>query len=81
MKEKRSGLILLFITIIMILLALAAESVYFSDFEYHFRTGRFNKILSEKEKLMEGCLNSLQLILDKGENLGSITERNIFSLA
>lgn len=62
-------------------MALTAESVYFSDFEYRFRTRRFNKILAKKEKITEDCLNSLKLILEKGESHGSISENNLFSVA
>jgi signal transduction histidine kinase len=80
MRGKRFRLYLVILTVVLVLLALAAESVYFSDFEYRIRTKRFNKILSEKEKITGNCLNSLKLILDKGENIGSITKNNLFSV-
>jgi two-component system nitrogen regulation sensor histidine kinase NtrY len=64
----------------MILLAIAVESVYFSDFEYKLRTKKFNKILSEKETIIENCLKSLKLILEKGEDVSSDARKNLFSL-
>jgi hypothetical protein len=33
----------------LILLAIASESVYFSNFEYRYRTHRFNRILHAKD--------------------------------
>jgi two-component system nitrogen regulation sensor histidine kinase NtrY len=71
---------LLIITGIMILLALAAESVYFSDFEFRLRTRKFNKILSEKETIIDNCLNSLKLILNKGEKVSPEAKESLFSV-
>ena len=81
MKEKRYRLLLVLSTVAVILLALATESLYFSDFEYNFRTKRFNKILGEKEKILEDCLNNMKPILARGEPHGSISESNLFSVA
>ena len=75
MKGKRFRLFLVILTVVLIFMAIAAESVYFSDFEYRVRTKKFNKILAEKETITENCLNSLKLILDKGEDIGSITKK------
>jgi two-component system nitrogen regulation sensor histidine kinase NtrY len=66
---------------VLVLLALAAESLYFSDFEYFFRTRRFNKILNSKEKILEECLNGMKPILSEDDHHGSITENNLFSVA
>ena len=52
MRNKGSILFLSAAAVILFALAIVAESVYFSDFEYHFRARRFNKILHEKEKIM-----------------------------
>ncbi len=41
----------------------------------------FNKILGEKEKIMESCLNDMKPVLAKGEHHGSLTENNLFSVA
>ena len=65
----------------MILLSLAAESVYFSDFEYRFRTRRFNRVLREKEKMLEDYVNGMKPILARGEIHGSASENNLFSVA
>lgn len=81
MNEKRSMMVLLVLTVALLLLSILAEMVYFSDFEYRFRTDRFNKVLGEKEKVMEDCLSSLKPILARGEGHGSLSENNIFSLA
>jgi signal transduction histidine kinase len=66
---------------VLIILALVAESVYFSDFEYRFRTRMFNKTLIAKEKIMEDCLNAMKPILAKENHHGSITENKVFSKA
>ena len=63
------------------LVALAAESAYFSDFEYRFRTRLFNNRLHAKEIVMEECLNQMKPILARENHHGSITENNIFSIA
>ncbi len=81
MNNKRYSIVLTLFTVIFLLLALISESVYLSDFEYRFRTRRFNKILGEKERIMEECLNNLKLILAKGEPHGSVVEKDIFSVA
>lgn len=81
MKEKRYRLLLVLSTVTVILLALATESLYFSDFEYNFRTRRFNKILGEKEQILEDCLNNMKPILARGEPHGSLSESNLFSVA
>jgi hypothetical protein len=62
-------------------MAIAAESVYFSDFEYRFRTRMFNKTLSAKEKIMEDCLNAMKPILASEDHHGSVSENNLFSIA
>ena len=81
MKEKRYRLFLVISAVVLLLLALTAESLYFSDSEYHFRTRRFNRILAEKEKVMDDCLKGLSLVLARGEPHGSASEIRIFSLA
>ena len=48
MKANRYRIFLYIFTPVLILLALAAESVYFSDFGYHYRTRMFNKSLAAK---------------------------------
>jgi two-component system nitrogen regulation sensor histidine kinase NtrY len=81
MKQNRRIIILSTVSVVFILLAIAAESLYFSDFEFHFRTKRFMRIISEKEVLMDNCLNELKLILTRGEPHGSVSENNLFNVA
>ena len=81
MKERRLRLILIISTIVLIVLALSSESVYFSDFEYNFRTKRFNKILDRKEKIMADCLNSIKPFLSSGENQMAGSDNKMFSVA
>ena len=63
----------------MIVAAFISESIYFSDFEYRFRTRKFNKILGEKERIMEECLNTMKPILARNGSSWSNTENNLFS--
>ena len=81
MKANRYTIFLSILTLVLILLALAAESVYFSDFEYRFRTRMFNKTLTAKETIMEDCLNDMKPILANENHHGSDTENNLFSIA
>src|SRR5450759_3259573 len=81
MRANRYPIFLSILTVVLILLALAAESVYFSDFEYHFRTRMFNKILAEKETIIENCLNAMKPILAFENHHGSVSENNVYSIA
>jgi len=81
MKGTRYRFILAILTVVLILLALATESVYFSDFEYRFRTKMFNKILSSKETKLDECIDAMKPILAKKDHHGSISENNLFSVA
>ncbi len=79
--QRKIRLFLILLAVLLILLAVAAESLYFSDFEYRYRTSRINRILGEKEKIMEDCLNEMKPILARGEPRGSTSEKNLFSIA
>jgi two-component system, NtrC family, nitrogen regulation sensor histidine kinase NtrY len=81
MRGKHYTIILGLLTAVMILAAFVSESIYFSDFEYRFRTDKFNRILGEKEKILEKCLNDMKPILAKEDHHGSLTENNLFSIA
>ena len=81
MIGKHYRLFLVISVVLMVLMALIAESVYFSDFEYRFRTKMFNKTLLEKEKIMEDCLNAMKPILANKDHHGSISENNLFQIA
>ena len=80
-KEKRYRISLVILTVVLILSALAAESLYFSHFEYHIMTRRFNRKLGEKEKLMDAYLNRLKPLLARDEFHDSQIERNILTAA
>ena len=81
MKANRYLIFLTILTVVLILLALTAESVYFSDFEYRFRTRMFNKTLADKETIMEDCLNAMKPILAKGNLHDSISRNDLFTIA
>src|SRR5665811_328900 len=81
MRGKHYRIFLAILTVVFIILAYTTESVYFSDFEYRFRTKMFNKTLAEKEIIMEDCLNAMKPILAMENHHGSITENNLFSIA
>jgi hypothetical protein len=81
MNKNRNIIFLLTAAVILFALAIVAESVYFSDYEYHFRTKRFNKILHEKEKVLEDCLNGMKPVLARGEPHGSVSENKVFLMA
>ena len=81
MNGKRFRILLVIVTILLVLLALAAESVYFSDFEYRYMTRRFNRILNSKEKILEDCLDRMKPILAKEDHHGSIPENTLYSVA
>jgi len=81
MRGKGYRIFIVILTVVLIMMALAAESVYFSDFEYRFRTRMFNKTLGAKEKIMEDCLNGMKPILANEDHHGSISENNLFAVA
>ena len=81
MRASRYPVILFFLAVGLMVLALIAESVYFSDFEYRFQTRVFNKTLREKEKIMDDCLNAMKPILAWENHHGSNSENDLFSVA
>ena len=81
MKGNRYILFLGFLTAVLILAALISESIYFSDLEYRFRTRKFNRILADKERIMEECLKNMKPVLAREDHHGSVTENNLFSMA
>ena len=78
MNGIRNLILFLIVTLILVSLSLVSERLYFSDFEYHFRTRAFNRILAEKELIMESCLNDMKPVLAKDDHHGSLSENNIF---
>ena len=81
MNGKRKLIILLIVTLILVLLAFVSGNLYFSDAEYNFRTRAFNRILAEKEAILESCLNDIQPVLALDDNHGSVLEKEIFLTA
>ncbi|MCU0456192.1 MAG: HAMP domain-containing protein, partial [Bacteroidales bacterium] len=81
MTKNRRLLILISLSVLFLALALAGELLYFSDFEHFYRTRRFNRILHEKEKIMDQCLQSLEPLLSLGQHHGSVTEKEVFRIA
>jgi two-component system, NtrC family, nitrogen regulation sensor histidine kinase NtrY len=81
MQMNRYRLTLVLLTIVVVLLSLFMESVYFSDFEYRYRTRLFNKTLQKREQIMEECLKSMEPLLARENHHGSGTETDIFSVA
>ena len=69
------------LTIAALLLAFGSDYLYFGNFEYKYRTKRFNKIIKEKEGIMQECLDGMKPILAKEEIHGSTTENRLFGLA
>ncbi len=67
--------------IILVALAHAAEWLYFSEFEYEFRTRKFIRVLNEREKTMEELLISMKPLLADDNHHGSVPEIDIFSVA
>ena len=81
MNGIRKIILLLITTLVFLILAIIAEKLYFSDFEYHFRTKAFNRILAEKESIMESCLDDMKPVLAQDDHHGSVSENNIFQIA
>ncbi len=81
MRANRYPIFLSILTVVLIILALVAESVYFSDFEYRFRTKMLNKALIAKETIMEDCLNAMKPILAWENHHGTISQNDLFTIA
>jgi signal transduction histidine kinase len=65
----------------ILLLAIIANSLYFSDFEYHYRTSQFNRSLQEKESVLNECLAGMKPILSGEDHHGSVPENQLFAVA
>ncbi|MGE5419946.1 MAG: ATP-binding protein [Chloroflexota bacterium] len=81
MRRRRFMITLAIAAIILVVLANAADWLYFGDFEYKFRTRRFNKVLNERESTMEKLLNSMKPLLATEDHHESVPEVNLFSVA
>lgn len=81
MKKNKIRIIPVCLTVLLLLLSTGAEFLYLGNFEFRYRTRKFNSILNEKEKIMDQCLNGMKPVLARGESHGSPAERNLFSIA
>src|SRR5512133_3928966 len=81
MKSTRQFIFPLAAAALLAILAVLADSLYFSNFEYRYRTRLFNKILHEKETLMQELLNGMRPILARDNHHGSNAEKDLFSVA
>ncbi len=81
MKERRIFNAVLVSAVLLTVMAIASERVYFSDFEYRYHTRRVNRIIAEKEKILDNCMTGLSLIMARGGSPQSVAESAIFSIA
>jgi two-component system, NtrC family, nitrogen regulation sensor histidine kinase NtrY len=81
MKAHRYTIFLSILAVGFLVLAQLAESVYFSDLEYHFRTRMFTRTLIDREKVMDDCLNSMKPILAGVNRTREKSDDNIFATA
>lgn len=65
----------------LLVLAVVSNILYFSDFEYRYRTTRFNRILREKEAILAECLEGMRPILSGEDHHGSVPENELFTIA
>ncbi|MDP4221731.1 MAG: HAMP domain-containing sensor histidine kinase [Bacteroidota bacterium] len=81
MKKGTFSFLPVILAVAAIIVSIAAEWLYLGDFEYRYRTGRFNRIIKERQAVMKECLNGMLPILAKGEPHGSASENALFTLA
>jgi two-component system nitrogen regulation sensor histidine kinase NtrY len=81
MKSKQLYIFLAVLLAVLVLLAVVAEKVYFSNFEYSFRTRMVNRIIGEKERILDKCLDDMKPVMAMDNHHGSLPEKNIFSVA
>jgi two-component system, NtrC family, nitrogen regulation sensor histidine kinase NtrY len=81
MKGKKFPAVLAALTAVFILASVIAGLVYSGDLEYRHRTKKFNRILAEREKLTEDCLNELRTRFESGIDTGSVFRSDLFLVA
>lgn len=81
MKQNRFLLFLVVAGLITLVLALVAEYFYFSDVEYRYRTRMFNRIVHEKETIMDYCLEGLKPLMAGEDHDGLFPEKSLFEVA
>ncbi|HEX2974409.1 MAG TPA: hypothetical protein VHO68_00595, partial [Bacteroidales bacterium] len=81
MSNKRYIISLVISFIALCILGYFFQNLYFSGFESRYHTRIFNKILADKEQILEECLNSMKPILANADHHGSVPENDLFSIA
>ena len=81
MIRKKYRLILIFLTLLIFILSIIAESMYFGDIEYFIRTKRFVRILTGKELIAEDCLTKISAVAEMNINPESNSGVDFLSLA
>jgi two-component system nitrogen regulation sensor histidine kinase NtrY len=81
MKGKNFLAVLAALAGVFIMAAVIAGLVYSGDLEYRLRTKKFNRILLEKEKLTEDCLNKLKTRFESRQDTGSLFNTDLFRIA
>ena len=81
MNRLRKIILLFAVTLILAFLAIITEKLYFSDYEYSLGTQHFNKILAEKEAIMNMSLQNMKTLKSNELHRGSDAERKIFETA
>jgi methyl-accepting chemotaxis protein len=81
MKKDRFIIYSIIAAVLLLLLAVASNSLYFSKFEYHYRTSQFNRTLKEKESILVQCLDGMKPILSGEDHHGSVPENELFAIA
>ena len=80
MKRNKLKITPLILTIVFVLLAVVSESLYLGDFVFRYRTARFNRILKEKESIMETCIRGMSPLLAHSDD-ERIPESDLFTMA
>jgi len=81
MKERRVYLLILLSAVLLTIAAAISEKIYFGDLEYRLHTRRVNRIIGEKEKVLDNCMTGLSLIMARGGSPQSVAQSAIFPLA
>ena len=80
MREKKIRPVLAVGAMLFLILAILAETVYFSDFEYFLSTKRFNRFCGRKKNLEE-CLNGIVLFFQARKGTLCQKRNRLFGLA
>lgn len=80
LKRRKKILITAALLVASALMASVSGILYKGNFEYKFRTKRFNRILERKERVTAECLTDLKEILEKGENADPESGTKLFTL-